>query len=98
MTPPVDWSSALVYVSALVFGYLLGSIPFGLILAKLLGRVNHDAVAKDFGRQVHERRSGQGPEVVVGGGVWGSRGQGLGGACGSAVLGCRRWLLGPRLW
>lgn len=37
MTPPADWSSALVYVSALVFGYLLGSIPFGLILAKLFG-------------------------------------------------------------
>ena len=37
MTPPADWSGALVYVSALVFGYLLGSIPFGLILAKLFG-------------------------------------------------------------
>ncbi|HEX2379298.1 MAG TPA: glycerol-3-phosphate 1-O-acyltransferase PlsY [Methyloceanibacter sp.] len=37
MSPPADWSSALVYLSALVFGYLLGSIPFGLILAKLFG-------------------------------------------------------------
>ena len=37
MTPPADWSGALVYVSALVFGYLLGSILFGLILAKLFG-------------------------------------------------------------
>src|SRR6476659_6577402 len=37
MSPPADWSSTLVYLSALVFGYLLGSIPFGLILAKLFG-------------------------------------------------------------
>jgi acyl phosphate:glycerol-3-phosphate acyltransferase len=36
MSPP-DWSSALIYLSALAFGYLLGSIPFGLILAKLFG-------------------------------------------------------------
>jgi glycerol-3-phosphate acyltransferase PlsY len=37
MTPPADWSGALVYLSALVGGYLLGSIPFGLLLAKLFG-------------------------------------------------------------
>src|ERR1041384_1454771 len=37
MSPPADWSGALVYLTALVFGYLLGSIPFGLILAKLFG-------------------------------------------------------------
>ena len=37
MSPPADWSSTLVYLSALVFGYLLGSIPFGLILARLFG-------------------------------------------------------------
>ncbi len=37
MSPPADWSGALVYLAALVFGYLLGSIPFGLILAKLFG-------------------------------------------------------------
>jgi glycerol-3-phosphate acyltransferase PlsY len=36
MSPP-DWSSTLIYLSALAFGYLLGSIPFGLILAKLFG-------------------------------------------------------------
>jgi acyl phosphate:glycerol-3-phosphate acyltransferase len=37
MTLPADWSGALVYLSALVGGYLLGSIPFGLLLAKLFG-------------------------------------------------------------
>ena len=37
MSPPADWSGALVYLAALVFGYLLGSLPFGLILAKLFG-------------------------------------------------------------
>jgi len=37
MTPPADWSGALVCLLALVFGYLLGSIPFGLILAKVFG-------------------------------------------------------------
>src|ERR1051326_3591280 len=34
MSPPADWSSTL---SALAFGYLLGSIPFGLILARIFG-------------------------------------------------------------
>jgi glycerol-3-phosphate acyltransferase PlsY len=42
MTPPMlhpaDWSLALPhYVTALVFGYLLGSIPFGVILTRLAG-------------------------------------------------------------
>src|SRR6185503_10833181 len=37
MSPPADWSSTLVYLSALAFGYLLGSIPFGLILARIFG-------------------------------------------------------------
>jgi acyl phosphate:glycerol-3-phosphate acyltransferase len=37
MTPPADWSGALVYLLALAGGYLLGSIPFGLLLAKLFG-------------------------------------------------------------
>ena len=34
---PADWSGALVYLSAFASGYLLGSIPFGLILARLAG-------------------------------------------------------------
>jgi len=34
---PADWSGALVYFAAFAGGYLLGSIPFGLILAKLFG-------------------------------------------------------------
>lgn len=34
---PADWSGALLPAAALAGGYLLGSIPFGLILAKLFG-------------------------------------------------------------
>ena len=34
---PGDWSGALAYFAAFAGGYLLGSIPFGLILAKLAG-------------------------------------------------------------
>jgi glycerol-3-phosphate acyltransferase PlsY len=37
MSSPADWSSALIDLAALGFGYLLGSIPFGLILARLAG-------------------------------------------------------------
>ncbi len=37
MTPPGDWSDALPLVLSLACGYLLGSIPFGLILTKLAG-------------------------------------------------------------
>ena len=34
---PADWSGAPVYLAAFAGGYLLGSTPFGLILAKLFG-------------------------------------------------------------
>jgi glycerol-3-phosphate acyltransferase PlsY len=34
---PADWSGVLVNVLALAGGYLLGSIPFGLVLARLAG-------------------------------------------------------------
>jgi acyl phosphate:glycerol-3-phosphate acyltransferase len=37
MFPPVDWSDAFGLIAALAGGYLLGSIPFGLVLAKLAG-------------------------------------------------------------
>ena len=38
MPDPINWSLALPYYSvAILFGYLLGSIPFGLILSKLFG-------------------------------------------------------------
>jgi len=42
MSPPGDWSDALPFLLSLsllsfAFGYLLGSIPFGLLLAKLAG-------------------------------------------------------------
>src|SRR5919108_5578396 len=36
MLHPINWSFALpYYLAALAFGYLLGSIPFGLILTRL---------------------------------------------------------------
>src|SRR5512133_2330977 len=38
MLRPINWSFALpYYAAALAFGYLLGSIPFGLILTRLAG-------------------------------------------------------------
>jgi glycerol-3-phosphate acyltransferase PlsY len=37
MSSPADWSSALVTLAAFGLGYLLGSIPFGLILTRLAG-------------------------------------------------------------
>src|SRR5438045_6513682 len=37
MPPPSDWPSAVIYVVVFAFGYLLGSIPFGLILTRLAG-------------------------------------------------------------
>src|SRR5215510_6961822 len=38
MLRPINWSLALpYYAAALAFGYLLGSIPFGLILTRLAG-------------------------------------------------------------
>ena len=38
MPDPISWSHASPYLlAALLFGYLLGSIPFGLILTKLAG-------------------------------------------------------------
>lgn len=38
MPDPISWSHSLpYYLAALVFGYLLGAIPFGLIFAKLAG-------------------------------------------------------------
>jgi len=38
MLHPINWSVALpYYVAAFCFGYLLGSIPFGLILTRLAG-------------------------------------------------------------
>lgn len=38
MLRPINWSLALpYYAAALLFGYLLGSIPFGLVLTRLAG-------------------------------------------------------------
>lgn len=41
MLHPINWSLVLpYYAGALVFGYLLGSIPFGLIITRLAGTEN----------------------------------------------------------
>lgn len=38
MADQVDWAGALpYYVAAIIFGYLLGSIPFGLIITRIAG-------------------------------------------------------------
>src|SRR5271165_7668462 len=38
MVRPINWSLALpYYLGAFLFGYLLGSIPFGLVLTRLAG-------------------------------------------------------------
>jgi len=37
MTHPIDWSIVSEYGAALVFGYLCGSIPFGVLLTALTG-------------------------------------------------------------
>jgi glycerol-3-phosphate acyltransferase PlsY len=37
MPSPIDWPLSLPYAAALLIGYLLGSIPFGLILTRCAG-------------------------------------------------------------
>ena len=37
MSQMIDWSPLPVYLAALVFGYLCGSIPFGIVLTRLAG-------------------------------------------------------------
>jgi len=44
MLHPIDGSPALAYVAALAFGYLCGSIPFGVLLTRLAGAPDLRAV------------------------------------------------------
>jgi len=37
MPLPLDWPPAFAYAAAFVFGYLCGSIPFGIVLTRLTG-------------------------------------------------------------
>ena len=37
MPSPLDWPPAVLYVLVLAFGYLLGSIPFGVVLTRIAG-------------------------------------------------------------
>jgi len=37
MIEPIDWSLAWQFLAALAFGYLCGSIPFGILLTRLAG-------------------------------------------------------------
>ncbi len=41
MLHPINWSLALpYYLAALAFGYLVGSIPFGVVLTRLAGTID----------------------------------------------------------
>jgi glycerol-3-phosphate acyltransferase PlsY len=44
MFPSLDWSLVPAFVAALAFGYLLGSIPFGIVLTKLGGAADIRAI------------------------------------------------------
>jgi glycerol-3-phosphate acyltransferase PlsY len=44
MSPSLDWSLVPAFVAALSFGYLLGSIPFGIVLTKLAGTADLRAI------------------------------------------------------
>jgi len=44
MFPSLDWSLIPAFVAALAFGYLLGSIPFGIVLTKLAGTADLRAI------------------------------------------------------
>jgi glycerol-3-phosphate acyltransferase PlsY len=44
MFPSLDWSLVPAFVAALAFGYLLGSIPFGIVLTKLAGTADIRAI------------------------------------------------------
>ncbi len=37
MPHPLDWPPALAYAVAFIFGYLCGSVPFGIVLTRLAG-------------------------------------------------------------
>ncbi len=37
MLPPIEWSLVPEYAAALAFGYLCGSIPFGVLITRLAG-------------------------------------------------------------
>jgi glycerol-3-phosphate acyltransferase PlsY len=37
MSPAIDWSLSPIYAAAFAFGYLCGSIPFGVVLTRLAG-------------------------------------------------------------
>lgn len=44
MSPSLDWSLVPAFIAVLAFGYLLGSIPFGIVLTKLAGTADLRAV------------------------------------------------------
>src|SRR5207248_2783050 len=37
MAPALDWPQPVIYIAVFAFGYLLGSIPFGVLLTRLGG-------------------------------------------------------------
>jgi acyl phosphate:glycerol-3-phosphate acyltransferase len=44
MFPSLDWSLVPAFVAALAFGYLLGSIPFGVLLTRFAGTADIRAI------------------------------------------------------
>ena len=55
MPDPIEWGLALPYYSAaLAFGYLLGSIPFGLLLTRIagLGDVTLDIEGSPYSKNI----------------------------------------------
>src|SRR6202165_4556651 len=59
MLHPINWSLALpYYVAALVFGYLIGSIPVGVVLTRLAGTVDLRSIGSGNIGATHVLRTG----------------------------------------
>lgn len=59
MPHPIGWPPAAVYAAALVFGYLCGSIPFGILLSRLFGGPDPRAIGSGNIGATNVLRSGR---------------------------------------